>query len=325
MTQSPGKITGPIGLIVILVILVAAFGLLSDHFFSARTLRTIANQLPALVVVSVGMTFVLAIAGIDLSVGSVLALGGAVLGMLMVSGGQPVWIGVLAALSAGLLCGSFVGFVTVHWSIPSFIVSLGLLEVARGLTYLITSSQTVYIGQGVAIIGDPLSWLGLSPAFIIAVLVTIGGHVLLTRTVFGRYVLAVGGNREAARLSGVNVRKVRIWVFAFAGLLSGLGGIFQTGYLGSADPNAGAGMELAAIAAVVIGGTSLMGGRASVINSFLGVLIIAVLQSGLAQIGTSDPAKRVITGAVIVIAVILDVYRQKKPYFAAVKNNRKPA
>jgi ribose transport system permease protein len=123
--------------------------------------------------------------------------------------------------------------------------------------------------------------------------------------------IAIGTNEQAVRLSGINPHPVQIAVFAIAGLLSGLGGIFQTAYLESADPNAGTGMELAAIAAVVIGGTSLMGGRASVVNSFIGVIIIAVLQTGLAQIGTDEPTKRVVTGSVIVLAVIADAYRHK--------------
>lgn len=307
------KTTSYLSLLAVLVLLVVFFGVATDHFFSLGTFRTIANQLPALVVVSVGMTFVLAIAGIDLSVGSVLALSGAVLGVLLVDGGLPLWLCLLGALATGMACGFSAGYVAIRWAVPSFIVTLGLLEAARGGTYLVTGSQTKYIGSAVTGLGEPIGGVGLSPAFLIAVLVTAGGQLALTRTLFGRYVLAIGGNREAARLAGVDIRRIQIAVFALAGLLSGLGGVFQTAYLGSADPNAGIGMELAAIAAVVIGGTSLMGGRASVMNSFFGVVIIAVLQTGLAQLGTSDPTKRVITGAVIVVAVILDMYRQRRP------------
>ncbi len=308
---TPIKPTSYLSLLAVLALLVLVFGLSTDHFFTIRTFRTIANQLPALVVVSVGMTFVLAIAGIDLSVGSVLAFGGAVMGVMLVDFGISLWLCVAAALLVGFGCGLAAGFISIRWSIPSFIVTLGLLEIARGSTYLVTGSQTKYIGSAVSSIADPVPIIGLSPAFLVALLIAIGAQTILTRTIFGRYLLAIGGNREAARLAGVNTMKVQIAVFAIAGLLSGLGGVFQTAYLGSADPNAGIGMELAAIAAVVIGGTSLMGGRASVTNSFFGVLIIAVLQTGLAQLGTSDPAKRVITGTVIVVAVLIDMYRQR--------------
>ncbi len=298
-----------IGLLAVLGVLIGLFSLLSEHFFSVLTFRTLANQVPPLVVVSVGMTFVLAIAGIDLSVGSVLALSSAVLGVLLVGARWSLWASVPVCLAVGLGCGLFNGVVSVRWAVPSFIVTLGMLEIARGGAYLVTHSQTKYIGSTIATLGAPVGGTGLSPAFFVAVLVVIAGQVLLSRTVFGRYTIAIGTNEQAVRLSGIDPRPVQVAVFAIAGLLSGLGGVFQTAYLESADPNAGIGMELAAIAAVVIGGTSLMGGRASVVNSFIGVLIIAVLQTGLAQTGTDEPTKRVVTGGVIVLAVIADAYR----------------
>jgi len=142
------------------------------------------------------------------------------------------------------------------------------------------------------------------------------------RTVFGRYVVAIGTNEEAVRLSGIDPRPVKLAVFALSGLLAGLGGVFNAAYLESADPNAGIGMELSAIAAVVIGGTSLMGGRGSVVNSFSGVLIIAVLQTGLAQVGASEPMKRVITGTVIVAAVVADVYRHRLGWRRLIRSGR---
>lgn len=153
--------------------------------------------------------------------------------------------------------------------------------------------------------------LGLSPAFLVALLLVGVGQVVLSRTVFGRYMVAIGTNEEAVRLSGIDPRPIKVAVFVIAGCLAGLGGVFHVAHLGTADPNAGIALELSAIAAVVIGGTSLMGGRGSVINSFFGVLIIAVLQTGLAQIGASEPTKRIVTGMVIIAAVIADVYRNR--------------
>jgi ribose transport system permease protein len=186
-----------------------------------------------------------------------------------------------------------------------------MLEIARGGAYLVTDSQTLYIGSIVDVISSPLPHVGLSPAWFAAVIVVVLGQLVLTRTVIGRYAIAVGSNEEAVHLSGINVARIKLAVFGAAGLLAGLGGLFHVGYLQSADPNAGIGLELSAIAAVVIGGTSLAGGKGSVVNTFLGVLIIAVLQSGLAQIGASEPSKRVITGLVIIAAVIIDVYRNR--------------
>ena len=304
-------LTESLGMLAVLALLVALFSALTDHFFSAATFATLANQIPALAVVAVGMTFVLVAAGIDLSVGSVLALGGAVLGVAITGWGWSLAPAAALCVGVGLAAGLFNGLVTVRWAVPSFIVTLGMLEVARGGAYLATGSQALFVGQAVASIGAPVAGLGVSPAFLVAVLVVIVGQTVLSRTVFGRYVVAVGTNEEAVRLSGVRPGPVKVAVFAIAGALAGLGGVFHVAYLETADPNAGIGLELSAIAAVVIGGTSLMGGRGSVVNSFLGVLVIAVLQAGLAQMGATEPTKRVVTGAVIVLAVILDATRSR--------------
>ncbi len=287
------------------------FGVLSDNFLSPRTLVSLANRIPTLAVVGAGMTFVLIIGGIDLSVGSVLGLCGAVLGLVLVDGQLPFWVGLLFSLGLGLLAGTLNGMVSVGLGIPSFIVTLGMLEVARGIAYLTTDSQTKYIGSAVASLATPVTGLAVSPAFLIAVAVVAVGQAVLSLTVFGRYCLAIGANEKAVRFAGINPKPVKIAVFALLGGLTGLGAVLHTSRLGSSDPNAGVGLELSAIAAVVIGGTSLMGGRGSVVHTFFGVLIIATLEAGLAQIGASEPTKRVITGLVIVGAVVLDAWRHQ--------------
>src|SRR5579864_5079041 len=174
-----------------------------------------------------------------------------------------------------------------------------------------TNSRTAYIGDAFDFLSNPIA-VGISPAFLIAVAVMIAAQLVLTRTVFGRYLVGIGTNEEAVRLAGVNPRPYKIIVFALMGALSGLAALFQISRLEAADPNAGVGLELQVIAAVVIGGTSLMGGRGSVISTFFGVLIISVLAAGLAQIGANEPTKRIITGAVIVVAVVLDTYRSRR-------------
>ena len=291
--------------------LLLLFGALSQNFLTARTLGTLANRIPALAVVAAGMTLVLIIGGIDLSVGSVLGLSGAVLGVAMVNWGWPLWAGAALCMGVGLAAGTLNGLVSVRLGIPSFIVTLGMLEIARGLAYLTTHSQTKYIGGGVEGLSQPVGGLGISVAFLLAAMVIAAAQVVLSRTVFGRHLVAIGTNEQAVRLAGINPRPAKIAVFALLGLLTGLGAVFYTSRLGSSDPNAGVGLELSAIAAVVIGGTSLMGGRGSVVKSFFGVLIIATLEAGLAQVGASEPAKRVITGVVIVVAVILDAWRHR--------------
>ncbi len=299
------------GMAGVLLILVTVFSMLSNNFLTPRTMTTIANQIPDLTVIAVGMTLVLIIGGIDLSVGSVLALGSAVLGVLMVRYQWPLWMAVPLCLLSGAVCGLISGVISVGGKIPSFIVTLGMLEIARGTAYLITESQTMYIGSSVEGIGTPIGGLAVSPAFLIAIATVVFGQFLLGFTVFGRYCIAIGTNPETVRMSGIRAAPYSLIVFTISGLMCGLAGWMQTARLSSADPNAAVGLELSAIAACVIGGTSLMGGRGSVINTFFGVLIIAVLQTGLAQIGASDPTKRIITGAVIVVAVLLDMLRQK--------------
>jgi len=299
-----------LGMLAVLGALVATFSLMTDHFFSLTTFRMIAGDVPAAVIIAVGMTYVLIIAGIDLSVGSVLALSGGVLGVCIVRFGTGVPLAIAACLAVGLGCGLLNGLVTVSWRLPSFIVTLGMLEIARGATYLVTDSRTQYIGLPIEFIASS-DTLGGSLPFLIALAVVLIGQAVLSFTVFGRYMIAIGTNEEAVRLSGIDPRPVKLAVFALCGALVALAAVVYTSRVASADPNAGRGFELQAIAAVVIGGTSLMGGRGSVIRSFFGVLIIAVLGAGLAQIGAGEPTKRVITGCVIVAAVILDHYRQQ--------------
>jgi ribose transport system permease protein len=294
-----------------LILLILFFGFSSDNFFSVITLTTILNQLPALTFVTVGMTLVLIVAGIDLSVGSVMGFCAAVVGVAAVTWGLPLWMACLMGLGAGLICGTVNGLLVAYFSLPSFIVTLGMLEMARGLGYLTTGSQTVYIGSQIQSLALPLPGIGVSAALISAIVLVIAAQFVLTRTVLGRYLVAIGTNEQAARMSGIDPRPYRLMVLAVSGALAGIAGIFNAAYLGSADPNAGIGLELSAIAAAVIGGTSLMGGRGSIIGAFAGVLIIAVLQNGLAQIGVSEPTKRLITGAVIIIAVLIDRWRAK--------------
>ncbi len=305
-----------LGLAAVLALLIGLFSFKTTHFFSVTTFEAIANEIPTAIFIAVGMTFVLIIGGIDLSVGSILALGAGVFGIAIVQWQWPLWAALLACVGTGALCGLLNGVLTVRFQLPSFIVTLGMLEAARGATYLVTNSQTMYIGPAAEAINN-VSLFGFSLPFLAAVALAVVAQVVLSGSVFGRYMIALGTNEEAVRLSGIDPRPIRLWVFTLSGALAAVGGISYCAQLSSADPNAGSGFELAAIAAVVIGGTSLMGGRGSVINSLFGVLIIAVLETGLAQIGAQESAKRMVTGAVIIVAVIVDFYRTRYAQNAA--------
>lgn len=300
------------GLLAALVLLIAGFGLVSDTFISLRTLVSITNQVPDLTFLAVGLTLVLISGGIDLSVGSLLGLCSAVIGVAMLDAELSVGTAFILALLTGIAAGALSGTITVKAGLPSFIVTLGMLEIARGCAYLITDSQTHYIGSEVEAISQTIPLVGVSWSFVLALFVLGLAHITMTRTVYGRYLVAIGTNEQAVRMSGIDTRPYRISVFAISGAMCAFAGLAQTGRLAAADPNAAIGMELSAIAAAVIGGTSLMGGRGSVINTFIGVLIIAVLQTGLASVGVSEPSKRVITGVVIVVAALFDVLRNRR-------------
>lgn len=310
MTARPFWKADYFGMLVVLIALCAYFALRTGSFFTPATFITIANQNADAIVLAVGMTFVLIIAGIDLSIGSVLALSSAVLCACLVNLNWPLPLAIAACVATGLLCGMLNGVIVIMWNIPSFIVTLGMLEIARGAAFIVTNSRTIYVGSEIEQLAE-VEIGGLSLLFFLAILIVLIGHIVLRGTPYGRRMLAVGANEDTARLSGVNTKLISFSVFAISGLCAGIAGVIYSARLSSAIPDAAEGYELQAIAAVVIGGTSLMGGRGSVLNSFFGVLIIGILAYGLSQLGAQEPTKRVVTGVVIVLAVIADYYRTR--------------
>ena len=301
-----------LGLFSVILVFWAVFVVFAQGFLSPITTFGLSRSIAITTVIGLAQMIVLSIGQMNLAVGAIGGMVGVATGWMMQVLGLPIWVAIVLGLLLGATVGWLNGLLITQTGINSFIVTLGMLEVARGGAYLVTDSRSVFVGAAIGTVGTPLPIVGLSPAFLFALLVVVSGQILLSRTVLGRYIVAIGTNREAVRLSGIDPRPVVLAVFAISGLLAGLGGVFHLAYLESADPNSGIGLELSAIAAVVIGGTSLMGGRGSAVSSFLGVLIIAVLQAGLAEVGATEPAKRIVTGAVIVAAVILDAYRRRR-------------
>jgi len=298
------------GLLAAIFALILLFGLLTKNFFSVTTLLTVANTIPDITIVSVGMTLILVAGGIDLSVGSVLALSGATLGVWMLKYKHPLAIASIGATLTGACCGAINGWVSAYWKIPAFIVTLGMLEIARGAAAWMTDSTTQYIGSAIGWLSEPLPNLGLTPAILFALLVVVLGQWLLHRTILGRTAVAIGTNAESVRMAGVSTTGPLVLLYAICGGLCGIASVIQASKLALINPNAAVGMELSAIAACVIGGTSLRGGHGSVISTFFGVLIISILEAGLAQMGMSEPIKRIITGGVIILAVLLDAIRK---------------
>lgn len=300
-----------LSLLIVLLLMILGFGWASDRFLRWSTVTLIANQLPDLTFLAVGMTFVLILRGIDLSVGSLLAISAATFGLFLSSFESSIGVAVVAACLLGMFCGFANGALTFCCNLPSFIVTLAMLEIARGCTKLLTDSKTIYLGSRVEWFGQPLESISVSPAFVLAIAMVVLAQFLLSKSVFGRYCIAVGTNAEAVRMSGLSIAPYPIVIFTLSGLMSALAGLTQVSRMASVDPNAGVGIELSAIAACVIGGTSLMGGRGNVVCTFLGVLIMQVLQTGLVQLGVSDAGKQIITGSVIVIAALVDILRQR--------------
>tara|TARA_R110002096_G_scaffold4493_28_gene20998 strand:+ start:4825 stop:5799 length:975 start_codon:yes stop_codon:yes gene_type:complete len=296
-------------MLVIWLILILLFGSLSDNFLSARTLSTIAGQVPPLVLVCCGMTLILIVAGIDLSVGSVLAFSATLFCILISRAGWPVFFAGLAAILSGGVFGLINGAVSVLFKVPSFIVTLGTLKVAFGMAMLVSRSETITVGMKLEPLVSPIPILGVPVSFVVALFFVAVGQFVLSKTIYGRHLVAIGTNENAVRLAGLSTTWKKISVFVITGLLAGVAAIFFAARLGGANADSGNGFELSAIAAVVIGGTSLMGGRGSIVNSFLGVLIILTLDAGLAQVGADEWVKHVITGVVIILAVLMDVLR----------------
>lgn len=298
------------GLLVAIAVLVLFFGAMTKNFFTATTLLTVANTIPDITVVAVGMTLVLIAGGIDLSVGSVMAFSGSLLGVLLLSHKWPLAMAAGGAVLLGAVCGGLNGWISAYFRIPAFIVTLGMLEVARGGASWMTDSTTQYVGGSLGWVSEPLPAIGLSVSFLLSIMIVLLGQWMLHRTVLGRLAIAVGTNAESVRMSGISTTPILVSLYCISGALCGVAAIMQSSKLSTVDPNAGVGMELSAIAACVIGGTSLRGGQGSVISTFFGVLVISILQTGLAQMGVSDPIKRMITGGVIILAVLIDAMRK---------------
>ena len=294
-----------------LLILGAVLTFASPVFLTGENMATVARQFSVIGIIAVGMTFVIVAGEIDLSVGSVLALAGIVTAKLAVDYSWPLPGAVLAGVVAGSLAGLLNGLLTVSMGIPSFIITLGMMSVVRGLTYVITQGAPVAdLPEGIRFLGYG-TVLGVSVPVITMLVAALAGGVVLGRTKIGRYVYASGGNLEAARLSGVPTAGVRVFVFALTGALSAMAGIINTGWVTIAQPVAGLGYELDVIAAVIIGGASFSGGKGTVLGTMLGATLMGVLRNGLVLLGVNVYWQQVAIGGVIVLAVMLDKVRRR--------------
>ena len=294
-----------------LVALCGVLWALTPHFLTVANLLNIAQQTAINAVVAVGMTYVIISGGIDLSVGSIVALSGVTLGWAL-QDGQPLPLALGIAVLVGAGCGLINGVIVSWGGLPPFIVTLGMMSIARGAALLFTEGRPVS-GFDSGFRSLATGHLGPIPAPIaVTIVVYLLAHLVLTRTTFGRYVYAIGGNEEATRLSGVSVRLHKSVVYAVSGLMSAIAAILLTARLNSAQPIAGTMYELDAIAATVIGGTSLIGGEGSLTGTLIGALIMGVLRNGLNLLGVSSFLQQIVIGAVIIAAVLVDTMLKKQ-------------
>lgn len=292
-----------------LVLLVAVVSILSPSFLSSKNIFNILRQTSINAIIAAGMTFVILTGGIDLSVGSILAISGAVCASLLASG-QSIAIGVLASIIIGAGVGFLNGFIISKGKLQPFIATLATMTVLRGLTLVFTDGKPITLGSydlainfgkigGGEILSIP------TPAIIMILVFAVCAYIL-KNTKMGRYTYALGSNEEATKLSGLSTDKIKIWVYTISGVLSAIAGIIITSRLYSAQPTAGTGYELDAIAAVVLGGTSLTGGKGKIGGTIIGALIIGVLSNALNILDVSSYYQMMVKGVVILIAVLLD-------------------
>ncbi len=297
--------------LLVLIILCAVLGYLLPPFLTMRNILNVLRQVSITGIVAVGMTFVIVTGGIDISVGSIVALCGVVTAAALQEG-----MGLLVAILAGLVTGSAVGLVNglliSYGNIMPFVATLGTMYLFRGISLIITGGQAIWnlpdkfieIGTGYA--------LGIPIPVIITFLIYFAGYLLLKRFTFGRYALAIGGDEEAARLCGVAVRRVKLLTYGFCGLMSGAAGVVLAARLGSGQPSVGQGYELVAIAAAVIGGNSLAGGKGTVWGTLVGALILGVVSNGLNLWGVAPFFQIVVTGCIVIVAVLVEKLRKRQ-------------
>jgi len=300
---------GPIAGLVFIIIL---FSILSPHFLSVNNIVNILRQVSIIGIMAIGVTYVIIMAEIDLSIASIMPLSGIIAGAVATGGylmpfALPVWVAILCGLLTGALFGLMSGFATAKLKIPSFMATLSMMFIIEGFMLWFSGAQPLYG------IPDSMQWFGAGKVFgipvivVIFILVFVASDFVLRKTVFGRNIYAIGGNEEAARMSGINVDKYKIWVLTICGILCAFAGLLMLGRIGSAQVTAGVGLQLPPIAAVILGGTSLFGGIGSMRRTLVGVLLMGVLVNGLNLLGVGADGQKLATGIVLIIAVATNV------------------
>ncbi|SES04942.1 ribose transport system permease protein [Gracilibacillus ureilyticus] len=298
-----------------LIILIIFFSLASENFLSWSNIEGILLSTTVIGILALGTTFVIITGGIDLSIGTGMTLTSVMTGVFIVFLGLPVIMGIIGGILMGALIGFISGFSVSVLKIPPFIATLAMMMIAEGLSLVISGASPIYFsdveGFNLIALGSISPVLSIPNAVLIFFLMVIIGWILLSKTIVGRYTFSIGSNEEATRLSGINVKKWKMIIYTIAGCFTGVAGVIMASRLNSAQPSLGMGYELEAIAAVVIGGTSLSGGKGSLIGTLIGALIMSVLTNGLRIMSIPQEWQTVVIGLVILLAVYFDMLRKK--------------
>lgn len=301
-----------------LVIMFVIFSVASPNFLTLRNMSSLLEATAINGILALAVTFVIITGGIDLSIGTVMTFSGVIAGVIITKAGLPVSLGILGAMLAGGMCGFINGFNISKFKTPPFIATLGMMMITKGLNLVVSSSSPIYFTDkrlfGIIDFSDislHKFWF-IPSAVVVFFIIAICTGVILNKTLLGRYCFAIGSNEEATRLSGINTNKWLIIIYSLTGIICGIAGVIMAGRLNSVHPSLGPGYELEAIAAVVIGGTSLSGGRGTISGTVIGAFVISVLMSGLGILSVSQEWKYVITGIIVVTAVISDEIRKRR-------------
>lgn len=299
------------GIMIPTIVFIIFIQFINPVFLSFNNIINILRSTGFTLITAIGMTFVLIAGGLDLSVGSVVGLGGVITAMA-IKAGVPIVISILLGLAAGMVIGIINGLVIVRFKIPPLIMTLGMLYMARGMVYILTKGVPVYPLPVSFQSVEQSSFFGIPTIVIISLTLSVIAHIMLTRTTFGREVYAVGGNREAARLSGINANRIDVMVYTITGILAAATGILMASRLASAQAGAGTGFELTVIAAVIIGGTSTFGGSGTLLGTVIGALFMNILSNSMTLMKVSVYWQNFVIGAILVLAVILDQYKKNR-------------
>ncbi len=301
-----------LGIALVVVVIMIGLSIASPNFATADNLAIVARIVALNSIIAIGMTLAILLGGIDLSVGSVVALASVVVGYVLVRMQMPILVSILAGLLTGVVVELINGILIVRTGVASIIITLGMMGLARGCALVITKGSTIS-GLPEAYLALGQGYLGLVPyPVIIMLVIAVIIHVMLSRTTFGRRIYFVGSNEDAAVLSGINVRQVKIIVFTICATLAAMEAVIETARMSTAQPASGVGYELTAIGAVIIGGASIMGGEGTILGTILGATLLGLITNGLILLGVSAYWQQVFSGGIIILAVALDTWRRRR-------------